>query len=201
LIFWLFDFLIDRLAKLSLASCEFVTILTLNKTTGSDFLKCDKRKQALFVTYSGCIAAIYVALCWLSSLLGLASGAIQFRLSELLCVLACFTTSAIPGLTIGCLISNIFFGNFIDVIIGTIGTLIGAFGTYFLREKNRFVSLLPPVFTNVILIPFVLVYGYSLTEPYWLLALWVLVGELVTCYIGGIILGKSLEKHKRIFEV
>ena len=88
-----------------------------------------KNKEAAFITKAAVIAAIYVILTWISALLGISSGVIQFRLSEMLCILPIFTPAAIPGLFIGCAISNIIAGGVIwDVIFGSIATLIGAWG-------------------------------------------------------------------------
>ena len=85
------------------------------------------KKQTYFVAVAGITAALYVALTFLSSAVGLASGAIQFRLSEALTVLPFFTPAAIPGLAIGCLLANYLTGCvFSDVICCTIATLIGA---------------------------------------------------------------------------
>ena len=72
-------------------------------------------------------------------------GPIQFRISELLCVLPYFTPAAIPGLFIGCLLANFLCGAAaLDVIFGSIATLIGAVGSYLLR-KNRYLVSVPPI--------------------------------------------------------
>ena len=62
------------------------------------------KNKALFITQAAMIAALYVVLTWVANTLGLANGAIQVRFSEALCVLPVFTTAAIPGLFVGCLI-------------------------------------------------------------------------------------------------
>lgn len=85
------------------------------------------------------IAALYVVLTYITNLLGLASGTIQVRFSEALCILPVFTPAAIPGLFIGCLISNLITGGIIwDIIFGSIATLLGALGTYFLRKRSLY---------------------------------------------------------------
>ena len=115
-------------------------------------MKSRKNKIALFVTRGALIAAMYVALTYLASLFGLSSGAIQFRISEMLCIMPLFFPEAIPGLFIGCLISNILAGGVIyDVIFGSIATLIGAIGARLLRRLPSgiiFLSTLPTVFAN-----------------------------------------------------
>ena len=74
-------------------------------------------------------AALYVALTYLANALGLASGAIQFRLSEALAILPFFTPAAIPGLYIGCLLANILTACApLDIALGPVATLLGALG-------------------------------------------------------------------------
>ena len=98
------------------------------------------------------IAAIYVALTYLSSIAGLASGTIQVRISEALCILPVFTTAAIPGLWLGCFLANMLTGGIpVDVLCGSIATLIGAFGTYALR-KHKFACTWPPVIANMVIV-------------------------------------------------
>ena len=66
-----------------------------------------KNKGAIYITQAAMIAALYVVLTLFINTFNLASGAIQIRISEALCVLPIFTPAAIPGLFIGCVISNI----------------------------------------------------------------------------------------------
>lgn len=155
-----------------------------------------KLKNTRSLTYAAIIAALYVALTWLANMLGLASGAIQIRLSEVLTVLPFFTPAAIPGLFIGCFLANIITGCAIwDIIFGSIATLIGAVGTYHMKNHKN-LALLPPIIANTLIIPFVLVYTYGLegTVPYFMLT--VFIGEAISCGILGRILLGTLEKHK-----
>ena len=104
-----------------------------------------KRRAALYITQGAVIAALYVVLTELATLAGLSSGAIQFRISEALCVLPAFTPAAIPGLFIGCLISNLLAGGIpLDIIFGAVATLIGAIGAFLLR-RCRWLIPLPTV--------------------------------------------------------
>lgn len=73
------------------------------------------------------IAAMYVVLTWVANLLRLANGVIQVRFSEALTILPFFTPAAIPGLFVGCIISNTITGSAIwDILFGSLATLIGA---------------------------------------------------------------------------
>ena len=116
-----------------------------------------RNKNVVFITQAAMIAAIYCVLTWVSASFNLASGSVQMRLSEALCILPFFTPAAIPGLTIGCLIANLTTGCVIwDVIFGSLATLIGAMGTYLLR-KHEFLCTLPPVIANMLIVPAVLI--------------------------------------------
>lgn len=160
-----------------------------------------------YLTYGAMIAAIYVVLTLFISAFNLASGNIQIRISEALCVLPAFTSSAIPGLFVGCLIANLITGaSIFDIVFGSIATLIGALGTYLLR-KHLFLSTLPPVISNAVIIPFVLRYAYGYTFyvkgidfsiPFF--ALTVGIGEIISICILGSLLIKVLSKHPSIFE-
>ena len=121
-----------------------------------------RNKKVLFLTQAAVIAAIYVVLTIFISAFNLASGAIQVRISEALTIFPFFTPGAIPGLAIGCLLSNLLTGAAVyDVVFGSLATLLGAVGTYLLR-KHKFLCTLPPVIANMLIIPFVLRYGYGL---------------------------------------
>ena len=90
-----------------------------------------KRKRTSFITHAAIIAALYVLLTLFSSMLGLDKGAVQFRISEMLTVLPVYTPAAVPGLFVGCLISNMMSACLPwDIVFGSIATLLGALGTY-----------------------------------------------------------------------
>ena len=125
-----------------------------------------RNKKVLFLTQAAVIAAIYVVLTIFISAFNLASGAIQVRISEALTILPFFTPAAIPGLFIGCLIGNILGGAILpDIIFGSIATLIGAFFTWKLREKSPYLAPVPPIIANILIVPFVLRYGYGVALP------------------------------------
>ena len=167
-----------------------------------------RNKKVMMITQGAIIAALYVVLTMVANAMGLASYAIQVRFSEALCILPFFTVAAIPGLTIGCFISNMLAGAMIwDVLFGSLATLLGAIGTYVLR-KNRALMFFPPVVANMIIVPFVLRYGYGLTWmfhdvewsiPYF--ALTVGIGEIISvCGLGGALYRALLPYKNVIFK-
>lgn len=160
-------------------------------------------KKVLYLVHGAVIAALYVVLTMLVNALGLANYAIQVRFSEALTILPVFTPAAIPGLFLGCIISNTMTGcMLLDIIFGSLATLIGAFGTYLLRDKNKWLAPLPPIIANTIIVPFVLAYVYHLEGgiPYFMLT--VGIGEVISCGILGMLLRTVLQKYRKyIFDV
>lgn len=157
-----------------------------------------RRRAILNVCYGAAIAALYVVLTWLSAALRLDSGVVQFRISEALCILGVFTPAAIPGMTVGCLFSNLIFsGNAYDMLFGSLATLIGMLGVYLLR-RLPYLAPLPYVLSNAIIIPLVLQYAYGVPDAFWFLMLTVGAGEIVCALGGGIVLCLAL-KRTRVF--
>ncbi len=148
----------------------------------------------------GVIAALYVVLTVLANAFGLASGAIQVRLSEALTILPVFTGAAVPGLTAGCVLANLVTGCAAwDVVFGSIATLIGAAGTWLLKKKPM-IAWLPPVVSNAVIVPFVLQRVYGVPDSFWYLMLTVGAGEVIACGILGLLLYNALKKVPRLFE-
>lgn len=158
-------------------------------------------KKILFLTQAALIAALYVVLTELSNVLGLASMQIQVRFSEALTILPFFVPSAIPGLFVGCIISNILAtGEPLDMIFGSLATLVGAFGTYLLR-KWKWLAPVPAIVANTLVVPFVILYVYGV-GPLWLSFLTVGAGEIISAGILGMLLLFALDKHKKqIFQL
>ena len=156
-------------------------------------------KRIRYLTTSAMIAAMYVALSAVSQLLGLCSGNIQCRISEALCVLPVFTNAAVPGVAIGCLITNILFGlGPVDVALGTLATVIGAVVCYLLR-KLPYIASVPTIISNALIIPVVLIY-YQISEGYLISAGWVALGEIIACGVLGTILVIWLKKSPKVTE-
>ena len=157
------------------------------------------KNLTLYTTRGALIAALYVALTAIASAVGLSSGAIQFRISEALCILPIFMPEAVPGLFIGCLVSNILSGCVIwDIIFGSLATLIGAVGTRLLMrlpENFKWVCTLPTILANAIIVPFVLIYAYGVPDAYFILMLSVALGEIVCAGVGGSALYYFIKKR------
>lgn len=154
-----------------------------------------KNKKVLMITQAAMIAAIYIVLTCFINAFNLASGAIQVRISEALTILPFFTPAAIPGLFVGCLLSNIITGCMpLDVIFGSLATLMGALGTYALR-KYKWLAPVSPILANTIIVPFILSYVYHFegSLPYFFVT--VGIGEVLSCGVLGMILLFALQKH------
>lgn len=160
------------------------------------------RKTTRFIAHAALIAAMYATLCHLQNLLvpESATMAIQFRVAEALCVLAFFTPTAIPGLTLGCAVFNLTFGGALplDALVGSLATLLATGGMWFFRKMTvkgvPVIGLLLPAFWNSLLV------GWELTVyiggGFWLNALFVAIGELVVLGTLGWLLYATIRKRK-----
>ena len=162
-----------------------------------------KNKNVLYLTQAAMIAALYVVLTMIANALGIASGNIQVRFSEALTVLPFLTPAAVPGLFIANLVTGAMLP---DIIFGSLATLIGAIGTWMLgkaalgkdeKQKKLFtwLSPLPPILANAVIIPPVLKYAYGIL-PMWFSVITVTAGEIISCGIFGLILLAALKKYK-----
>lgn len=154
------------------------------------------------LTHAAMLAALYVVLTFLQNILlpGTTSMAIQFRLSEALCVFALFTPAAVWGLGIGCMIYNLSYAGALplDFFVGTCATLLATLSMYQLRNlkvlKIPFLALLMPAVFNALLV------GWELTvyigSAFWLNALYVAIGELGVLLTLGIALYFTLSNQR-----
>lgn len=159
-----------------------------------------KKTKVTQITTAAVIAALYTTLTYISSVMGLSSGAVQIRFSEALCVLPIFTPYSISGLFVGCMISNIIAGGvLLDVIFGSIATLVGAVLTRWIYKKtnNVIFSLFMPVISNTLIVPWVIKYAYGAdgTVPFFMLT--VGLGEIISCVFLGYALFKVLQKRSK----
>lgn len=148
------------------------------------------------LVYAAAIAAIYVVLTMVFQ--PISFGPIQFRISEALCVLPFFTPAAVPGLFIGCMLANLFgTAAALDVIFGSIATLIGAVGSRLLR-KNRYLVSVPPIVANMLIMPWVLRYAYGSPDMIWFSTITVGIGEILAIGVLGQLLLSALLKYQNV---
>lgn len=106
-------------------------------------------KDTKFIVKAGIIAAIYIILTVVMGETGF--GPIQFRISEAMTILPLFEPAAIPGLFVGCFLSNIFGGyGLIDIVFGSLTTLVAAYITS--KMPNKYLAALPPILLNAFLV-------------------------------------------------
>lgn len=166
------------------------------------------QKRSKYLAHGALIAAMYVALTHLQNILipGSATWAIQFRLSEALCILAFFTPAAIPGLSAGCFLFNLTYSAALplDALVGTLATVFACGGMYLTRRfvwrGIPFLGLALPALSNSLLV------GWELTAyiggAFAVNAVYVAIGELATLYTLGLLLYTAIKKrglHIRLF--
>lgn len=152
-------------------------------------------KRVRYIVQASLIAALYVIITAITHIFGLDSGVIQVRISEALIALLYFTPAAIPGMFLGCFLSNFLLGGVIlDVIFGSLATLLGAIVGYMLR-KNKYLIFIPNIISNSIIVPMVLKYAYNINDAFWYLVITVGIGEIISCAILGISLLNVLKKR------
>ncbi len=161
-----------------------------------------KSEKIIMICQAAMIAALYVVLTYVANMFGLANREIQVRFSEALTILPFFTPAAIPGLTIGCLLSNTLTQCMpLDIIFGALATFLGAVGTYWLR-RFKWLAPVPPILANTIIIPWVLRFAYGVPAAIPYLMITVGVGEVISCGVLGMMLLLALNKNgKNIFSV
>ncbi len=175
-----------------------------------------KRYHPLHLAYAAAVAALYVVLTIVANSLGLASGIIQIRISEALCVLPFFSPFYSVGLFIGCILANLLTGCALwDIVFGSLATLIGGLICALIGKKAQglapkskaykclmILSPLPNVISNTLIVPPILlkVYGLGLSDlgsfaeicpvknAYLLFTITVFIGEVISCYVFGLLL-------------
>ena len=155
------------------------------------------KKDTRYIVHAALIAALYAALTHGQNLLfpESASMAIQFRVSEALCVLAFFTPAAVPGLTLGCLVFNLTFSAALplDSLVGSLSTFLAAQGMYMVRKKPV-LGLFFPAIANGVLV------GWELTVyiggGFWINAIYVAIGEAIVLLTVGAALYYAMKKRK-----
>lgn len=164
------------------------------------------RKKVQFLTLAAVIAALYAALTAAQHLIapGTASMAVQFRISEAMTMLAVLTPAAIPGLTLGCFLVNFLFLEAlpVDMILGSLATLLAAIAMYLLRSKRvkglpLLAALMPAIFNGIIIgaeIEIFFIEGPFHFGDFLVQGGCVALGELVVCFTLGLLLFKALDR-------
>lgn len=159
-------------------------------------MKESRSKTVYFVAYGAVIAAVYVMLTALFQ--PISFGPVQFRISEALCILPYFTPAAVPGVFVGCLLSNLICGAAgLDIVFGSLATLIGAIGSYALRRQKWLVCV-PPILANTVIIPWVLRFAYGSTDLIPLAMVTVGIGEVLAIGLLGNLLLHVLERYQGV---
>jgi uncharacterized membrane protein len=148
------------------------------------------------LTKAAVIAALYFGLTML--LAPISFGALQFRISEMLCILPFFFPESVPGLFIGCMLSNLLGGYGIpDIVFGSLATLAAAVLTMKIRIK--WLACLPPAIFNGVIVGAVIAWSVS-PDSFWgayaVIGSQVFIGELVVMYLLGLPLMHLLPKWK-----
>lgn len=155
----------------------------------------EKQHRIRFFAEAGIIAAAYAALTLL--LAPVSYGPLQVRVAEAMCVLPAFTSAAVPGLFLGCLIANLYTAGqgMLDIVFGSLATLAAAAMTYKLRRKSPWLYPLPSVVINAFVVGWVLSVEYGI--PFWMNVASVGAGQAVACYALGMPLYFLLQKYRR----
>lgn len=165
----------------------------------------DNKKRIRLIVYSGVIAALYVVLTL--PMAQFAFGPIQFRLAEVLTVLPAFAAGYIPGVSLGCFIANLLNPNNlgpVDIIFGTLATVIAGIFTRIIGKKNKILGIIPPIISNGLIVggylPFLLVdEGSSVTAQAVIISMVeVAASEAVLLIIIGIPFILLIEKNSRL---
>ncbi|WP_026894389.1 QueT transporter family protein [Clostridiisalibacter paucivorans] len=143
----------------------------------------------------GVIAAVYAAVTM--SLQPISYGAIQFRLSEIMVLLAFIDPVYIPGLVLGCAIANVFSPlGIVDVVVGTFATFLSVY--MISKSKNIFMASIWPVVMNGVFIGGEL--HFLLNLPFLESALYVAFGEFVVVALLGCPIFYYLLKRERLVQ-
>ncbi len=146
---------------------------------------------------TGLLAALYVVLTLPFG--QIAFGPIQFRIAEILTLLPFITPWAIPGVTLGCLLSNLLFSTIWDAIFGTLATLLAAWCTY--KCKHLLLAPIPPILFNGLIIGGMLTFltvGRFEWIPFLTMAMEVAASEFVVCFALGVPFLRSIQHTKII---
>ena len=133
--------------------------MTENKVTTN---RNENKKMIKFIVINGLLAGLYVV--FTLPFANIAYGPIQFRLAEVLTVFPIFSAGTMPGVTLGCFIANLINPNNlgpVDIIGGTLATLIAGYFSWLIGKKNKPLGIIPPIVFNGLIVggylPFLIV--------------------------------------------
>lgn len=152
-----------------------------------------KKSSVKKIAFSGVTAAVYVVVTF--ALAPISFGAVQCRLSEALCALALIRPEGVWGVSMGCLLANLYSGNIFDIVFGTSATLIAAVLTYITRKKPALAMLFPVILNGVTVGGYIGLFmnDTCMTVPLCMLS--VAAGEAVACYGVGLPLFFLIKKR------
>lgn len=146
------------------------------------------------IAFCGLVAAVYAVVTLTTS--AFAFGPIQFRIAEVLCMLCFFTPSAIWAVTAGCFIANLFSPLPLDLLFGTLATLVGCLGA--VRCKNPWLIPLPVALSNAVIVGAELAIAFYPAELFLtgiiISGLQVAIGEFAVLYVLGVPLLQLLRR-------
>lgn len=195
------DFMLQVLATLVAIVIAFVAVrLTLKKESANP-------GSTRSLVRCAVIAAVYVVLCMV--LAPFSYGAVQVRVAEALCLLPVFGAEYIVGVTLGCFLANLFGSTVIDVIFGTLATLLACLVTYKLRDLRwkglPVLASVPPILFNAVIIGIEISVFFSdspATLPVVLFNMVTVgIGEVISCGILGVALVKLIESNKGLHDI
>ncbi|MDY2794367.1 QueT transporter family protein [Peptostreptococcus porci] len=143
------------------------------------------------------VAALYAVLTW--AIPSLSYGPIQFRVSEIMTLLAFYNPQYVIGLTVGCAIANLFSSlGAIDIFVGTLASFLALFAMS--KIKNIWIASLMPALSAIIIGAEIVLVS---PEPvsYFLITGQIMISELIIVTGCGVVLFKILEKNKQFSRV
>jgi len=163
------------------------------------------------MVFAAVVAGLYAGLTL--AVMPLSYGAVQFRISEVLCILPFFFPFSVWGLFVGCIISNIFSPYFwLDITVGPAASLLAALCTMYIGQLNsrdrvltKIIACFPPVIFNALFIGAMISYimisegdASSFMLVFLSCSFWVGLGQLGVMYLLGLPLMIYLPKTRII---
>ena len=153
-----------------------------------------KKLNTRQIALNGVVAGLYAAITILTA--SFAYGDIQFRIADAMCLLVVLEPSLTVGLTLGCVIANIF--STVSVLDIVVGSLLTA------RMKKTWLLPLPTILANAVLVGAMLAFVLT-PEAFWqgfaLKGAQVAAGEIAVLYVLGVPLYLFMKKENVIGKI